>query len=140
MVISYWPYGLVLMIVLVGMTLLPGCSSANRETQVMICETDTTSKGCAEDQNKFTVGQQLSAHLIAGKPFVAQTIIGKILRLSGSDTIPLGNRMITLEPGQQSIVQSLPFHEFGEQAKGQFLVQFVDGQNQLIAEKAFTIQ
>lgn len=120
-------------------SLLAACANHSEPT-VSICDTATPTEDCPEDQAEFSVGQQLSAHLIADEPFAARTIIGKILRLSNTDTIPLGNRMITPEPNQQSIVQTLPFHEFGAQAEGRFLVQFVDENNQLIAEKAFAIR
>ena len=118
--------------------ILSACSS-DSAPKVTICETTVPLEDCSEGQIEFSVGQQLSAHLVANEPFATPTVVGKILRLIDTDTIPLGTRIITPRPDQQSIVQALPFHEFGAQAEGTFLVQFVDESNQLIAEKAFTI-
>lgn len=115
------------------------CSSGP-EPAVFICNTATQSEPCQSTQHRFTTGQSLSAHLVADEPLVAQTIIGKILRLVDTDTIPLGTRIITPEPDQRTIVQTLPFHEFGAQAAGTFLIQFVDERNQVIAEKKITIK
>ena len=117
---------------------LPACSS-DSTPKVTICETTVSLEDCSENQIEFSVGQQLSAHLVANEPFATPTVVGKILRLIDTDTIPLGTRIITPRPDQQSIVQALPFHEFGAQAEGDFLVRFVDGNDRLIAEKAFTI-
>lgn len=129
----------ILAIVLLGLALLSACAS-NSGPEVTICDTATPTENCTESQNEFSVGQRLSAHLAADEPFAVQSIIGKILRLTDTDTIPLGARIISPEPNQRSIVQTLPFHEFGAQAEGNFLVQFVDENDRLIAEKAFTIR
>ena len=94
---------------------------------------------CTADQTEFSVGQQLYVQLAADEPFEAQQVVGNILKLTEKDTVSLGSRTITLEPGQQSFVQTLPFHEFGSEAAGTFLISFVDENGQLIAEKNLTI-
>ena len=106
---------------------------------VTICATTGSPEACAGDQQTFVTGQRLSAYLVSDQPFAAQQVIGKILRLADTDTIPLGTRMISLEENQRSVVQDLPFHEFGQQAAGTFLIEFVDQDNQLIAKKEITI-
>ena len=94
---------------------------------------------CAADQTEFFVGQQLSARLIASEPFSTRQIIGKIHRLTDTDTIPLGTRIIQLQTEQRSVEQDLPFHEYGKQAAGTFLIEFVDETNEPIAKKEITI-
>lgn len=96
------------------------------------CEEPTP---CPKGQTDFLVGQSLYVHLASGEPLVAQQIVGSILRVTDKDTASLGSRTITLTPNQQSLVQSLPFHEFGPEAVGTFLIRFTDEDNQLIAEK-----
>ena len=120
------------------LALFPACTS-EPDPAVTICPTTNVPEDCAGDQTEFSVGQPLSAHLVASKPFPTRQVIGKILRLSGTDTIPLGSQMISLEPDQQSVVQSLPFHEFGQQAAGTFLIEFVNENNQVIAKKEIRI-
>lgn len=104
---------------------------------ITFCE--ISDQPCRSDHTEFLTGQKLQVRLDSDTPFEEQQIIGKILRLTEADTIPLGVQVISPAPDQQSIVQHLPFHEFGAQAAGTFLIKFVDGNDQAIAEKTLTI-
>ena len=117
------------------------CTSDTTDTApvVKVCTTIDAPEDCPGDQTEFTVGDSLFVHLVSPEPFEAQQIIGKILRLSGTDTISLGARMISIAPDQRAVVQDLPFHEFGSQAAGTFLLEFMNEKNQLVAKKEITI-
>lgn len=94
---------------------------------------------CTEDQTEFSVGQQLYVQLASSEPLDAQQVVGKILRVTEKDTVSLGSQIIALEPDQQYFIQTLPFHEFGPEAAGTFLISFVDEKDRVIAEKKLTI-
>ena len=129
------------LIIVVILSTLSACRSDTTGTApiVKVCTTTTAPEECAGDQTEFTVGDSLSAHLVTTEPFETQQMIGRILRLSGTDTITLGARMISVEADQRTVVQNLPFHEFGQQAAGTFLIEFVDNNNRLIAKKEIII-
>ena len=114
------------------------CTS-DREPTITFCDTRDRQELCTGNQTEFLVGQKLSVRLESEKPFKAQQVIGKILRLTETDTIPLGSRVVSPASDQRSIIQDLPFHEFGTQAKGTFLIEFVNENNQVIAKKELTI-
>ena len=129
-----------LFLTLLCLTLSSACTSdVDQLPVIIICDTPDTPEECTGDQTEFFVGQQLSARLVAAEPFATRQIIGKIHRLMDTDTIPLGTQMIQLQPGQQSVEQDLPFHEFGKQAAGNFLIEFVDDSNRVIAQRDLTI-
>ena len=126
---------------LVGFVFFSACTSADTEPTavVTVCLTADAPENCTNDQAEFLVGQSLSARLATSDTFATGQVIGRILRLTDTDTLPLGSQMIPVEPNQRAIVQSLPFHEFGPQAAGDFLIEFMDERNQLIAKKKITI-
>ena len=129
-----------LLLTLLCLTLFSDCTSDVAQLPVIIiCDTHSASEDCSDDQTEFFVGQQLSARLVAAEPFATRQIIGKIHRLMDTDTIPLGTRIIQLQPDQQSVEQDLPFHEFGRQAAGRFLIEFVNDRDQVIAQRDLTI-
>ena len=107
---------------------------------ISFCEVTDSLTACRGDQAEFSVGQELKVYLESERPLEAQQVVGKILRITEKDTISLGSRVFSLEPEQRSIVQNLPFHEFGPQAAGRFLIEFVDENDQVIAQKELTIR
>lgn len=117
---------------------LVACDSG-AEFTITFCDTSVEPLPCSEAQTEFSVGQPLYVRLVSSKSFEATRLEGKILRLTQKDTITLGSRIITLEPGQQSFIQTLPFHEFGPEAVGAFLIRFVNEDNQLVVERKLTI-
>ncbi len=121
-----------------SLTGLSGCDSASEPT-ITFCDAPGEPMPCANNQTEFSVGQQLYVQLASSKPFEGQQLIGNILRVDGQDTISLGSRTITLEPNQRSFTQTLPFHEFGPEAVGTFLISFVDENGQLVAERELKI-
>lgn len=116
------------------------CTSEESAFTVAVCSDPTDLALCSEDQTEFTVGQSLSVRLEAKEPFKERQIIGKILRLTETDTISLGARVITPQPNQRLITQNLPFHEFGAQSAGTFLIEFLDESNQVLTQKRITIK
>ncbi len=120
-------------------SLLVACTAATEPT-ITFCDTPQESEPCTGNQTEFPVGQKLFVRLASDAPFTEQQIIGKILKLTETDTIPLGSRVVSPASDQRVIVQDLPFHEFGAQAKGTFLIEFVDENNQVIAKKELTIR
>ena len=119
-------------------SVLPACTS-DAETTITFCETTGSPQPCSGDQTEFSTGQRLSVYLEAAHPLEARQVVGNILRLLENDTIPLGTRPFVVEPDQRLIVQDLPFHEFGPQAAGRFLIEFVDENDQVMARKELTI-
>lgn len=117
---------------------LLGCGPAPKPT-ITFCNVPGEPVSCTDDQTEFSVGQQLYVQLASSKPLEAQQVVGKILRVTEKDTVSLGSRTITPEPDQRYFIQTLPFHEFGPEAVGTFLISFVDENGQLIAEKNLTI-
>lgn len=120
------------------LAVLLGCDSTPKLT-ITFCDTPGEPMPCIEDKTEFLVGQQLYVQLASSEPLDAQQVVGKILKVTEKDTVSLGSRTITLEPNQQSFIQTLPFHEFGPAAVGSFLISFVDENGQLVAEKKLTI-
>ena len=115
-----------------------GCGSASEPT-ITFCDVPGEPMPCTDNQTEFLVGQQLYVQLSSSEPFEAQRVTGNILRITDEDTISLGSRNIILELNQQSFIQNLPFHEFGPEATGTFLISFLDENGQLIAERTLTI-
>jgi hypothetical protein len=135
--------GFAQILVAVGLFLVSALSSCTQNTAptptITICDMPDSQGPCADDQEQFSVGQKLFARLEADEPFQSQQIIGKILRLTDADTIPLGARVVTPQADQRTVVQSLPFHEFGPQAAGTFLIEFIDESERVLAQKQITI-
>ncbi len=115
-----------------------GCGSASEPT-ITFCDAPGEPMPCTDNQTEFSVGQQLYVQVVSSEPFEAQQVTGKILRVTDKDTVSLGARNITLEPDQRSFTQTLPFHEFGPEAAGTFLISFVDENGEVIAEKELII-
>ena len=135
--------GFAQILVAISLFLISALPSCTQNTALIptitICDTPDPQEPCADDQEQFSVGQKLFARLEADEPFQSQQIIGKILRLTDADTIPLGARVVTPQADQRTIVQSLPFHEFGPQAAGTFLIEFIDESERVLAQKQITI-
>ncbi len=121
------------------LVLFTACTNDNGPV-VTVCETDSSQTDCSEAQTDFSVGQRLSVYLEVPEPLGTRQIIGKIKRVTETDTLPLGAQPISVAPEQQSFTQTLPFHDFGPQAAGTFLIEFVDDTDRLIANKEITIR
>ena len=85
------------------------------------------------------MGDRIQVQLTATHPFETKEIAGFIYRLGESDSIALGNKTLSVSPGDEYVIQPLPFHEFGTEAVGSFSVVFVDENRQFLAKKNLTI-
>jgi len=96
-------------------------------------------KGCTGNQNQFKFGGNIYVSLKADKPFGTSMIVGTIYRLDEDKKIPLSSKTFQLEPGETSIVQIIPFLEFGHQALGTFSFEFENEQREVIATRELII-
>lgn len=128
-----------LILLLLGlMSLLFSCSP-EPDITIQFCESLDQNDQCSVDRNQFKLGEKVFVRCESEAPFVARKIIGKIYRLEKDRQIPLSSKEFNLTPGNTYITQNIPFHEFGYEALGNFLVEFVDDKNQLLAKREITI-
>ena len=120
------------------LSLMMGCSTSP-EYSIKFCDMLDQQEQCEGDKNQFTIGQEIYVRFEFGDAFEGKEINGKICRITESDTIVLGDKKFELKPEDHYIIQDLPFHEFGMEALGNFIIRFEDGQEHLIAEKKLSI-
>lgn len=108
---------------------------------ITFCESLDQHERCPDENNQFTLGKPVVVRLSSDEPFVTKKIRGRIFRIQSNDEtmIPLGTKDFTINPGESYITQSIPFHEFGAEAVGNFKVMFFDEKEQVMAERKLMI-
>ena len=122
----------------VVISILLACSP-QPEVVIRFCESLDQNEQCRTDRDHFTLGERVYVNLESESPFTTDKIHGTIYRQTEETKIPLSDKYFEIEPGQTSITQNIPFHEFGHEAIGTFSIEFTDENEQLIAKREVTI-
>ncbi len=115
-----------------------GCTT-EPEVKIEFCDTPDFQGSCEDGQDEFLLGK-IYVILEASTSFKTKKITGTVYSLLNGQKIFLGSKDFIPEPDGQHIAHSIPFDEFGERGIGEFMVEFVDENNALLAEKAIQIK
>jgi len=114
-----------------------GCSSEPK-VKIEFCDTPDFQGSCQDGKNEFTLGK-IYVSLESSTPFKTKKVTGTVYALREGQEIFLGSKDFLLDTGEQLVSHSIPFDEFGERGIGEFMVEFVDENNALLAEKTIHI-
>ena len=124
---------------MISLGMVVSCAS-QPEMTVTFCQSLNAQGQCISQQDTFQVEDSIWMQLTSTHPFEGKEINGHIYRLGESDSLSLGDKVLSVEPGDTYVIQALPFHEFGYEAVGNFSIVFVDEKQQLLARKTLVIE
>ncbi|WPP48413.1 hypothetical protein [Catalinimonas niigatensis] len=119
-------------------SIMLGCSP-QPEAVIKFCDSLDQNEQCQTDRDHFRLGERVYVSLESNSSFETKRINGNIYRLTEDMKIPLSNKYFDLEEGDTFISQSIPFHEFGQEAIGTFSIEFTDENDQVIAKRELII-